>query len=86
MPMAAIRSAMRMKMRMLPMAGALACTLLMTATLGAQRPERPTLAIAGYTIDAELAPATHHLAAKVTVGFTAPENAELVSFGFHPVF
>jgi aminopeptidase N len=69
---------------MLPIAGALACTLLMTATLGAQRPERPTLAVSGYTIDAELTPATHHLAAKVTVGFTAPENAELVSFGFHP--
>jgi aminopeptidase N len=71
-------------MRFLPVAGALACTLLMTARLGAQRIERPTLTISGYTIDAELDPATHHLAAKVTVALTAPENAEVVSFGFHP--
>jgi aminopeptidase N len=56
----------------------------MTARLGAQRIERPTLTISGYTIDAELDPATHHLAAKVTVALTAPENAEVVSFGFHP--
>jgi aminopeptidase N len=55
-----------------------------TARLGAQRIERPTLTISGYTIDAELDPATHHLAAKVTVALTAPENAEVVSFGFHP--
>jgi aminopeptidase N len=75
---------MRKMMRFLPVAGALACTLLMTARLGAQRIERPTLTISGYTIDAELDPATHHLAAKVTVAFTAPENAEVVSFGFHP--
>jgi aminopeptidase N len=76
--------AMRKMMRFLPVAGALACTLLMTARLGAQRIERPTLTISGYTIDAELDPATHHLAAKVTVALTAPENAEVVSFGFHP--
>jgi aminopeptidase N len=75
---------MRKMMRFLPVAGALACTLLMTARLGAQRIERPTLTISGYTIDAELDPATHHLAAKVTVALTAPENAEVVSFGFHP--
>jgi tetratricopeptide (TPR) repeat protein len=37
-----------------------------------------------YTIDAEIDPAAHHLAAKTIVGFTAPENAEQVSFGFHP--
>ena len=29
-------------------------------------------------------PTTHHLAAKTTVTFTAPENTEMVSFGFHP--
>jgi len=56
----------------------------LAAPLLAQRPERPTLAIAGYTIDAELDPATHHLAAKTVVTFTAPPTAELVSFGFHP--
>ena len=50
--------------------------LLMVAPLAAQRPERPALAIAGYVIDAELDPATHHLAAKAVVTFTAPETAE----------
>ena len=69
---------------MLPLAGALACTLLMIAPLPAQRSERPALDITGYVINAELEPATHHLAAKVVVIFTAPETLELVSFGFHP--
>ena len=50
----------------------------------AQRPERPTLDITGYVIDAEIDTATHHLAAKATLTLTAPENAEMVSFGFHP--
>ena len=49
-----------------------------------QRIERPTLNITGYKIDAEIDTATHHLAAKATVTFTAPENADMVSFGFHP--
>jgi hypothetical protein len=51
---------------------------------GQQRIERPTLNITGYKIDAEIDTATHHLAAKTTVTFTAPDNADLVSFGFHP--
>jgi tetratricopeptide (TPR) repeat protein len=42
------------------------------------------LAIQGYVIDAELDPVAHHLAAKAVVTFTAPENADVVSFGFHP--
>ena len=42
------------------------------------------MAIQGYVIDAELDPATHHLAAKAVVTFTAPENADVVNFGFHP--
>ena len=71
-------------MRIFPVNGALALTLLMVAPLCAQRPERPALAIAGYVIDAEIDPATHHLAAKAVVTFTAPETAEAVSFGFHP--
>jgi aminopeptidase N len=49
-----------------------------------QRIERPTLNITGYKIDAEIDTATHHLGAKATVTFTAPENADMVSFGFHP--
>ena len=52
--------------------------------VAAQRPERPTLDITGYVINAEIDTTTHHLAAKATVTFTAPENAEMVSFGFHP--
>jgi hypothetical protein len=58
--------------------------LLMVSPLGAQRIERPALNISGYVIDAEIDTATHHLAAKAVVSFTAPENAEVVSFGFHP--
>jgi len=75
---------MHTRLKMLPWTGLLACALMLTAPLTAQRPERQTLTVSGYTIDAELDPATHHIAAKVAVSFTAPENAELVSFGFHP--
>jgi hypothetical protein len=84
MPMAAIIAAMHTRIKLLLLAGALACTLTIVAPLAAQRSERPTLAISAYTIDAEIDTATHHLAAKAAVSFTAPENAELVSFGFHP--
>jgi len=73
-----------MKIQILPLAGALACALMMVAPLAAQRPERPALNITGYVIDAELEPATHHLAATAAVSFAAPEGAETVSFGFHP--
>jgi tetratricopeptide (TPR) repeat protein len=62
----------------------LACALMIAAPLTAQRPERSALAVSGYVINAELDPAGHHLAAKVVVSFTAPEEAQLVSFGFHP--
>lgn len=79
----------RMKKRMAPLAGGLACILMMGAPLAAQRPERPTLTVSGYVIYAEIDTATHHLTAKVVVSFTAPENAdpqntESVSFGLHP--
>jgi tetratricopeptide (TPR) repeat protein len=67
---------MRLKM-ILPMA----CALLLVAPLLAQR---PTLTVSGYVIDAEIDPATHQLAAKTVVSFTAPESSESVSFGFHP--
>src|SRR6516162_3186036 len=49
-----------------------------------QRIERPTLNITGYIIDAELDTQAHRIAAKAVVVFTAPENTEMVSFGFHP--
>jgi tetratricopeptide (TPR) repeat protein len=58
--------------------------ILAAAPLSAQRTERPALNITGYVIDAEIDTATHHLAAKTVVAFTAPENLEMVSFGFHP--
>src|SRR5579863_7071187 len=61
-------------------AGVLAFSL----QLAAQRTERPALAISAYAIDAEIDTSTHHLAAKATVTFTAPENSEMVTFGFHP--
>ena len=83
MAMTAIMAAMRMKTRIAPLA-CLACAFMVAAPLAAQRPERPTLAVSGYVIDAEIDTATHHLAAKVVVSFTAPENAEAASFGLHP--
>jgi len=49
-----------------------------------QRIERATLDVTGYNIDAEIDTQAHHLKAKTTVSFTAPENSELVNFGFHP--
>ena len=61
--------------------------ILAAASLAAQptsRPERPSLNISAYTIDAEIDTATHRLTAKATLTLTAPENAEMVSFGFHP--
>jgi aminopeptidase N len=61
----------------------LALGLLLASPLTAQR-ERPALNITGYVIDAEIDTATHHLAAKTVVSFTAPETLELVAFGFHP--
>src|SRR5580658_2107940 len=61
-----------------------ACALAFGSLLAAQRPERAALDITGYVIDAEIDTATHHLATKATVTFTAPENSEQISFGFHP--
>src|ERR1700744_4071029 len=58
--------------------------LLPTGFLAAQRIERPVLTVSAYTIDAEIDPATHHLQAKTTVTFTAPDNSDLINFGFHP--
>ena len=57
---------------------------MLASPLAAQRTERPALNITGYVIDAEIDSATHHLAAKTTVAFTAPPTLEMVSFGFHP--
>jgi len=68
----------------------LAAALLLGAGLfpshpvAAQKPERAALDISAYVIDAEIETTTHHLKAKATVTFTAPENSEMVSFGFHP--
>ncbi|MGA8731821.1 MAG: M1 family aminopeptidase [Terracidiphilus sp.] len=61
-----------------------AAGILMAAPLIAQLPERAGLNITGYKIDAEIDTATHHLSATTVVSFTAPDNAEEVSFGFHP--
>ena len=52
--------------------------------LAAQTSARQTVTVSAYLIDAELDSASHHLAAKTRVSFTAPENAEVASFGFHP--
>jgi len=67
----------------LALAGA-ACAAMMTVPAVTQRSERPALNITGYTIDAELEPASHHLTATAVVSFTAPPNLDVVTFGFHP--
>src|ERR1700757_1947652 len=64
--------------------GLIASVLLLAGTAAAQRPERAALNITGYVIDAELNTEAHHLSAKAVVTFSAPENADMVSFGFHP--
>jgi hypothetical protein len=61
-----------------------AVALLVVVPLAAQRAERQALNITAYVIDAEIDTATHHLAAKAQVTFTAPASADQVSFGFHP--
>ena len=65
-------------------AAMLAGALIAVLPVAAQRIERPALDISGYVIDAEIDTATHHLTAKAVVTFTAPDNSEQVSFGFHP--
>lgn len=70
--------------RLLYGAGFLVAALVAATTVSAQRSERATLDVTGYVIDAELDTATHHIAAKAQVTFTAPESADEVSFGFHP--
>jgi predicted negative regulator of RcsB-dependent stress response len=70
--------------RLIAAAGSAALGLTLTASSFAQRAERPTLNITGYVIDAELDTDAHHITAKTQVIFTAPDNAEVVSFGFHP--
>ncbi len=64
--------------------GFFALALLLASSLLAQKPEQCEPVIAGYVIDAELDPATHHLSAKAIVSFTVPETADAVSFGFYP--
>jgi tetratricopeptide (TPR) repeat protein len=64
--------------------GLIAAGLLLSIPSHAQRAERSQLEITAYNIDAEIDTQTHHLQARATVAFTAPENAEIVSFGFHP--
>jgi len=46
--------------------------------------DRPGMAIQAYKIDAELDPVAHHISATAVVTFTAPANADVVNFGFHP--
>ncbi|HUV69282.1 MAG TPA: M1 family aminopeptidase [Terracidiphilus sp.] len=62
----------------------LAVVSLSAVPVAAQRPGRPALDITAYVIDAELDTATHHLAAKAVVSFTAPPNLDVITFGFHP--
>ncbi|HUX45172.1 MAG TPA: M1 family aminopeptidase [Terracidiphilus sp.] len=63
---------------------ALGLAVPLAAPLAAQFPGRPAPKVSGYVIDAELDTATHHIAAKAVVTFTAPAAADEVTFGFHP--
>ena len=81
---------LRMERKMLAAVG-LACALVIAPlrSQSSQSVAQPAVAISGYVIDAELDPATHHLAAKAVVSFTAPDSAEpnsaqTISFSLHP--
>ncbi len=88
--MTAMHSKMRLMLvefglrRLFLVLGVLALGVLSIRPALPQAPERQGLDISGYVIDAELDTATHHLTAKTVVTFTAPVNAQQVSFGFHP--
>jgi tetratricopeptide (TPR) repeat protein len=73
-----------MTLRRIGRLGAAFAFLGMALLAAGQRTERPSLHITGYVIDAELDTQMHHIAAKASVTFNAPENVEMVSFGFHP--
>ena len=64
--------------------GLLAAACLGMATAPAAAQQRPGPNIASYAIDAELDTTAHHLTATAVVGFTAPANLDVVTFGFHP--
>ncbi|HEU5457744.1 MAG TPA: M1 family aminopeptidase [Terracidiphilus sp.] len=70
--------------RLAVLCAASALALLAALPLAAQFPQRPGLKITGYDITAELDPATHHIAATAAVTFSAPPDADEVTFGFHP--
>ena len=79
-------SAMRWRLVQFPSL-ALVAVFLMLATHDAAAQTASAarrMAIQGYVIDAELDPAAHHIAATAVVTFTAPETADVVTFGFHP--
>jgi hypothetical protein len=80
----ALRFAAAPVVRLAAVLAAILPILMLAAPLSAQRSERAALDITGYSIDAELDTATHHIAAKTVVTFTAPPNVEVVNFGFHP--
>jgi len=64
--------------------GLLAAACLGMATAPAAAQQRPGPNIGSYVIDAELDTTAHHLTATAVVGFTAPANLDVVTFGFHP--
>ena len=74
-----------MKRRLVQVTSLLAAGL-MTAGVAAAQSSSATrrMAIQGYVIDAEIDPSAHHLTATAAVTFTAPETADVVTFGFHP--
>jgi hypothetical protein len=78
------RSSRRGSVQAISWAMGLALALSMAAPAQSPLPQRPSLDITGYVINAELDPSAHHLSATATVTFTAPANLDVVTFGFHP--
>ncbi|HEU5349971.1 MAG TPA: M1 family aminopeptidase [Terracidiphilus sp.] len=62
----------------------LALTLVAVAPAAAQFARSQQLKITGYDITAELDTTAHHISAVANVTFTAPPDADEVTFGFHP--
>ena len=79
-------SALQMRFGRFPFLMTLASVVfLLPGSLNAQSSNAANrMAIQGYVIDAELDPVAHHLSATAVVTFTAPETADVVTFGFHP--
>ena len=82
--MAAAMERRAMKRHLIQVTSLLAAGLMAASAAAQSSNATRRMTIQGYVIDAEIDPAAHHLTATAVVTFTAPETADVVTFGFHP--